>query len=343
MHHWWRFATLKIQKKAKRLGSWNACSNHRNECQKEEFSVFSVPKKSEIHKWNPEWPNFAIIFRNRISRWQICSQKQFRKLFSRHRWYQSGSKYCFFSRVWRAWFRAKSTTLNLQLVLFFWTKKIPFFGRLMKPPDKHHQRRSLRGKFFFLQRNMPLGSWDHLEQTTRVTSRNSHKHGPFSLFFSSSLGGSLFKLNLHALTKLNCYSMIVFFHQPQGQGNSQASVTLSFVFLVPQRGPLRILRNGLKFWRVKWGPRQSPIDFRPFTGIISAHCYNDRMGPHCWIFQSFSNSKYIYGCFLKGWVFPTTMGFPAENDQHLGWRLGKTHHFKETTISVTINKRFRNI
>ena len=92
----------------------------------------------------------------------------------------------FFSRVWWLDSGPNSTTLNLQLLFF--ERKNKFFGRLMKPPDKHHQRRSLRGKFLFFQRWEPLGSWDNLEQTTRVTSRNSHKHGPFSPFFSSSLG-----------------------------------------------------------------------------------------------------------------------------------------------------------
>ena len=37
-----------------------------------------------------------------------------------------------------------------------------------------------------------------------------------------------------------------------------------------------------------------------------------------------------YGCFLKWWVSPTTMGFPTKNDQHLGCFggptiLGNTH------------------
>ena len=156
MYHWWRFATLKIPEQQSDLDHGMLAPTIEMNAKRKSFPCFPY-KKSEIHKWNPEWPNFATIFCNRISRWQICSQKQFRKLFSRHRWYQSGSKYCFFSRVWRAWFRAKSTTLNLQLVLFFWTKKIPFFGRLMKPPDKHHQRRSLRGKFFFFATEHAVG------------------------------------------------------------------------------------------------------------------------------------------------------------------------------------------
>ena len=41
--------------------------------------------------------------------------------------------------------------------------------------------------------------------------------------------------------------------------------------------------------------------------------------------------KKTYGCFLKWWVSPTTMGFPTKNDQHLRCVLG-VPPFKETAI-----------
>ncbi len=37
----------------------------------------------------------------------------FSETFRRHRWYQDGSKYWWFTRVWWLWFRAKSTTLTM--------------------------------------------------------------------------------------------------------------------------------------------------------------------------------------------------------------------------------------
>ena len=42
---------------------------------------------------------------------------------------------------------------------------------------------------------------------------------------------------------------------------------------------------------------------------------------------------YEYGGFLKWWVSPTTMCLPTKNGQHLGWRLGKTHHLRKQPYS----------
>ena len=77
---------------------------------------------------------------------------------------------------------------------------------------------------------MPLGSWDHLDQKTRVTSRNSQKKtGLFHTFFLP-VGGFLYLSEPSHFDKTELFFDDLFFHQPQGQGNGQASVTLSFVF-----------------------------------------------------------------------------------------------------------------